>query len=107
MWVNELDDAAPGTLVPFGRQPYYKPEPLPPARDLTFEASFYETLSDATFWLGKLSGISLEVEFPAVLYTSLLRKEAIESAEIEGADINYNALYSFETSQEATSTDGV
>ena len=97
MWVDELDDDAPGKLVPYGRESYYKPEPLPPSRQLHLDDKFYEMLSDATFWLGKLSGISLEVDFAAVLYTSLLRKEAMESAEIEGADVNYNALYSFET----------
>lgn len=97
MWADELEDGSPGKLVPYGRTPYYKPEPLPPSRELELDDEFYERLSDATFWLGKLSGISLEVDFPAVLYTSLLRKEAMESAEIEGADVDYNALYSFET----------
>ena len=71
--------------------------PLPPARDLALDDEFYDLLAEATFWLGKLSGISLEIDFPPILYTSLLRKEAMESAEIEGADIDYNALYSLET----------
>jgi len=93
----ELEDSAPGTLVSYGRQSYYKPDPLPPSQSLDLDASFYETLADATFWLGQLSGISRELNFPPVLYTSLLRKEAMESAEIEGADIDYNALYSLET----------
>lgn len=88
---------APGTLVPYGRESYYKPEPLPPSRELELDERFYETLADATFWLGQLSGISRELDFPPVLYTSLLRKEAMESAEIEGADVDYNALYSLET----------
>lgn len=100
MWVDELEDGAPGSLVPYGRQPYYRPDPLPPSRSLAFDADFYETLSSATFWLGKLCGISLEVDFPAVLYTSLLRKEAMESAEIEGADADYNDLFRFETRQQ-------
>jgi Fic family protein len=94
---SELDSEAPGALVPYGRQSYYKPDPLPPSRELAFDDAFYESLADATFWLGKLSGISLELDVPPVLYTSLLRKEAMESAEIEGADINYDALYSLET----------
>ena len=94
---SEVDSKAPGDLVPYGQQPYYKPDPLPPSRNLALGDEFYETLADATFWLGKLSGISLELDFPPVLYTSLLRKEAMESAEIEGADINYDALYSLET----------
>ncbi|GCF12086.1 filamentation induced by cAMP protein fic [Haloarcula mannanilytica] len=93
----EIEDAAPGKLVSYGRESYYRPDPLPPSRDLTLETEFYDVLAEATFWLGKLSGISLEIDFPPVLYTSLLRKEAMESAEIEGADIDYNALYSLET----------
>ncbi|GAA0681573.1 Fic family protein [Natronoarchaeum mannanilyticum] len=93
----EIEDAAPGELVSYGRESYYRPAPLPPSRDLAVDADFYDLIADATFWLGKLSGISLELDFPPVLYTSLLRKEAMESAEIEGADVDYNALYSLET----------
>ncbi|MFC6616091.1 Fic family protein [Halopenitus salinus] len=101
---EDLPDSAPGKHVPYGANPYYKPEPLPPKTDLTFDAAFYETLSEATFWLGKLGGFSLTVDFAPVLYTSLLRKEAMESSEIEGADIDYNALYSYETRSGASST---
>lgn len=97
MKADELRKDTPGTLVSYGRESYYKPEPLPPSRALELHEQFYETLADATFWLGQLSGISRELDFPPVLYTSLLRKEAMESAEIEGADIDYNALYSLET----------
>lgn len=93
----ELDSNAPGELISYGRRSYYKPDPLPPSRELDLGNDFYETLSEATFWLGKLSGVSLELDFPPVLYTSLLRKEAMESAEIEGADVDYDALYSLET----------
>jgi Fic family protein len=93
----DLDSNAPGDLISYGRSSYYKPDPLPPSRDLDLGNDFYETLSDATFWLGKLSGVSLELDFPPVLYTSLLRKEAMESAAIEGADVDYDALYSLET----------
>ncbi|OAQ52340.1 hypothetical protein HTG_12010 [Natrinema mahii] len=93
----EVQDTAPGELISYGKESYYKPDPLPPSRDLELDADFYDLLADATFWLGKLSGVSLELDFPPVLYTSLLRKEAMESAEIEGADVDYNALYSLET----------
>lgn len=97
MWSAELGENAPGELVPYGQNPYYKPEPLPPSAKIPLDQEFYERLADATFWLGKLSGISLKAEYPALLYTSLLRKEAMESAEIEGADVDYNAMYSYET----------
>ena len=93
----EIEDSAPGRLVSLGRQSYYIPDPLPPSRDLAVDGDFHDLLADATFWLGKLSGVTLELDFPPVLYTSLLRKEAMESAEIEGADVDYNALYSLET----------
>lgn len=95
--MSELPDTAPGEHVPYGRKPYYKPDPLPPEGGISFDESFYETLSEATFWLGKLGGFSLTVEFAPVVYTSLLRKEAMESSEIEGAEIDYDALYSHET----------
>lgn len=97
MNADELPESAPGTLVSYGRRPYYKPDPLPPSRSLDLDDEFYDLLSDATFWLGKLSGLGLTVEFSPVLYTSLLRKEALESMEIEGADVDFNALYSTET----------
>ena len=89
--------AVPGTYIPYGAKPYFKPDPLPPGSGLAFDADFYTTLSEATFWLGKLSGLSQTTDFAPVLYTSLLRKEAMESSEIEGAEIDYNALYSHET----------
>lgn len=94
---RDVTERAPGELVPYGERPYYKPDPLPPDEGLSFDDGFYDTLSEATFWLGKLGGFSLTVDFAPVLYTSLLRKEAMESSEIEGADIDFNALYSHET----------
>jgi Fic family protein len=100
---ENLPESAPGTHVPYGRKPYYKPDPLPPDSELKFDEDFYATLTEATFWLGKLCGFSLTVDFAPVLYTSLLRKEAMESSEIEGADIDYNALYSHETKAGAIS----
>jgi Fic family protein len=92
-----LSEDAPGRLVPYGQRSYYKPEPLPPSRDLRLDEEFYELLSGATFWLGKLNGISEMVDFPPMLYASLVRKEAVESAEIEGADVDVNDLYRYET----------
>lgn len=92
-----LSDDAPGRLVSYGQRPYYKPDPLPPSQELDLNAEFYELLSGATFWLGKLSGIGEMVDFPPMLYASLVRKEAVESAEIEGADVDVNEMYRYET----------
>ncbi|ADB63542.1 conserved hypothetical protein-like protein (plasmid) [Haloterrigena turkmenica DSM 5511] len=94
---SEIQETAPGKRISYGRESYYRPDPLPPSGDLALDSDFYDLLADATFWLGKLSGVSLELNVPSVLYTSLLRKEAMESTEIEGADVDYNALYSLET----------
>lgn len=98
---EDLPPDAPGRLVPYGRQPYYKPDPLPPSRDLTLDEGFYELLADATFHLGKLAGTGSSDVFAPVLYTSLLRKEAMESAAIEGADVDLNALYRSETGSQS------
>lgn len=106
MQKGELAETAPGRLVSYGRESYYRPDPLPPSSDLELDADFYATVADATFWLGKLCGVSLELDFPPILYTSLLRKEAMESAEIEGADVDYNAVYSRETRRLDESTAG-
>lgn len=95
--IDELPESAPGTYIPYGKRPYYKPDPLPPAKELDLSPDFYELLSEATFWLGNLNGLSTTVDFPPILYTSLLRKEAMESAEIEGADVDFNAVFSAET----------
>ena len=99
---QDLPENAPGRLIPYGRRSYYKPDPLPPDGEIPFDDEFYNLLSDAMFWLGKLGGFSLTVDFAPVLYTSLVRKEAMESSEIEGAEIDYNALYSYETRSPAT-----
>jgi len=97
----DVTESAPGRLVPYGRRPYYDPEPLPP-EGIDFDIGFYnDLLAETTLWLGKLSGISLVAEFPPVLYTSLLRKEAMESVEIEGGDVDFNALYRTETHSRA------
>ncbi len=55
MPTEELPERAPGTYVPFGQQPYYLPEELPPSRELGPE--FHETLQDAIYQLGRLEGI--------------------------------------------------
>ncbi|TKX57101.1 hypothetical protein EXE43_18265 [Halorubrum sp. SS5] len=84
----EFSEHAPGERIPYGQRSYYKPEPLPSTRELVTDEELSGTISDASFWLGKLSGLSEMVDYPPLLYTSLVRKEAIESAEIEGADVD-------------------
>lgn len=94
---SSVTDEAPGRLVSYGRDSYYKPDPLPPSRTLELDEQFRELLSETAFWLGKLNGVGLTETYPPVLYTSLLRKEALESTEIEGADADFNDVFSYET----------
>lgn len=100
-----FSDNTPGERVPYGQRSYYKPEPLPPTRELEIDQELSGTISDASFWLGKLSGRSEMVDYPPLLYTSLVRKEAIESAEIEGADVDMDDVYRFETQRRDNESD--
>lgn len=95
----EFSGDAPGKRVPYGQRSYYKPEPLPPTRELAVDEELFDTISDASFWLGKLSGLTEMVEYPPLLYASLVRKEAIQSAEIEGADVDMDDVYRVETQE--------
>ncbi|ELZ96094.1 filamentation induced by cAMP protein Fic [Haloferax mucosum ATCC BAA-1512] len=61
-------------------------------------------LSDATFQLGRIDGISPAVDFSPVLYTSLIRLEAVETAEIEGADVDVDEVYAYHTQSKSTET---
>lgn len=93
----EFSEDAPGGPRDYGDRQFYEPEPLPPTRELEIDEELSTTISDASFWLGKLSGLSRMVEYPPLLYTSLIRKEAVESAEIEGAEVDMEDVYRFET----------
>jgi len=90
---NSLPDKAPGEYVPFGRQPYYLPDPLPPAHDLEFDTDFQQLLQDAIYQLGRLEGIGDETEANPLLYTTMVRREAVESVVLEGADIDIEDVF--------------
>lgn len=107
MGSENLPPDSPGRLVPYGCRRYYEPEPLPPAKQLALNDEFYDLLAEVTFWLGNLAGTSSSGAFAPILYTSLLCKEAMESVEVEGADIDFNALYSTETGPQLASSESV
>ncbi|WP_239640957.1 Fic/DOC family N-terminal domain-containing protein [Natrialba taiwanensis] len=56
-----------------------------------------ERIADASFQLGQIDGISPTIDFSPVLYTSLVRLEAVETAEIEGADVDVDEVYAHHT----------
>jgi Fic family protein len=93
MSAAELPNDAPGKYVPYGQRSYYLPDELPPAETIEFSGDFQETLQDAIYQLGRLEGISEETDASPIVYTSLVRREAVESVLIEGADIELEDLF--------------
>lgn len=93
MSTEELPEDAPGKYVPFGQRSYYLPDELPPTNDIGFSSGFQETLQAALYQLGRLEGISEETDASPIVYTSLVRREAVESVLIEGADIELEDLF--------------
>lgn len=92
--VNEnLPDSTPGQYVPYGRQPYYLPDTVPPTVEGELGPEFQATLQDAIYQLGRLEGISEETNASPMVYTSLVRREAVESVLIEGADIELEDMF--------------
>lgn len=90
---GELPDEAPGTYVPYGDRPYYLPDELPPSGEIHVDSDLRGTLRDAIFQLGRLAGISDETDANPIVYTSLVRREAVESVLIEGAEIRIEDLF--------------
>ncbi|WP_435362326.1 Fic family protein [Haloarchaeobius sp. DFWS5] len=105
MPTRELPDKAPGTYVPSHPNPYYSPEPLPIEPKLEISEQTHSLLADAAYQIGRVDGISSTVDFSAVLYTSLIRIEAVESARIEGADVAYQDVEAYHTQHPAGETD--
>jgi len=93
MHTEDLPESAPGRYVPYGDRPYYLPEMLPPTPEIDLGQEFQTTLQDAIYQLGRLEGISEETDASPIVYTSLVRREAVESVLIEGADIEIEDLF--------------
>jgi len=93
MPTDDLPEQAPGKYVPFGQRSYYLPEELPPSPEIELGPEFQETLQNAIYQLGRLEGISEETDASPLVYTSLVRREAVESVLIEGADLELEDLF--------------
>jgi Fic family protein len=90
---RSLPDGAPGTYVPYGRQPYYLPDPLPPDLDPDVKLELFDELEAAIRHLGRLDGIAEESGASPLLYTMLVRREAVESVVLEGAEIDIEDVF--------------
>jgi len=105
MPTRELPDSAPGTYVPYHPEPYYSPEPLPVEPKIELSDETHDLMADAAYQIGRVDGISSTVDFSAVLYTSLIRIEAVESARIEGADVEFQDVEAYHTRHPSGQTD--
>ncbi|WP_049909159.1 Fic family protein [Halorubrum saccharovorum] len=107
MRIRDLPSEAPGHYRESHPRPYYIPEKLPVSAPIEIDDDLTATISDATFQLGRIDGISPTVDFSPVLYTSLLRIEAVETAEIEGADVDMDEVYAYHTRGKSDGTGSV
>ncbi|WP_458209886.1 Fic family protein [Haladaptatus sp. NG-SE-30] len=104
MPTRELPDGAPGKYVPSHPNPYYSPESLSVEPKLEISDQTRDLVADAAYQIGRVDGISSTDDFSAVLYTSLIRIEAVESARIEGADVEYQDLEAYHTQHSSDET---
>lgn len=88
----------PGSFIPIGSgRESFHPETLPPSCDLDLGEEMQRLIADATYELGRLDEISRTVDVGPVLFTSLVRQEAVESSAIEGAEVTTDELYRYHT----------
>ncbi|MDZ7850238.1 MAG: Fic family protein [Halodesulfurarchaeum sp.] len=90
---TSLPDIAPGEYRNFGEGNYYIPDELPPKKEIEVSPDIREGLENAIFQLGRLGGIGEEAATSPLLYTTMVRREAVESVLIEGADIDIEELF--------------
>ncbi|MFC4451184.1 Fic family protein [Halorussus aquaticus] len=105
MPTRSLPESAPGKYVPYHPEPYYSPETLPIEPKIEISDQTHDLVADAAYQIGRVDGISSTVDFSAVLYTSLIRIEAVESAQIEGADVAYQDVEAYHTQHPSGETD--
>ncbi|GAA0263223.1 Fic family protein [Halobacterium noricense] len=93
MPTRHLPDSAPGEYKFYGKHPNYIPNKLPPDIGIPRTGDFQDTLQDTVYQLGRLEGIGEETDTSPVIYTTMVRREAVESVLIEGADIDIEEMF--------------
>jgi len=98
---DDFDEAAPGEIVPTTTQKgtfsAFRPDPLPP--EISTD-TLISPLADATQSLGRLHGIGPRVGSREILIEPFVRKEALESSQIEGTHATLSDIYAYEAGQE-------
>jgi Fic family protein len=90
---RSLPPDAPGEYKFYGKHPNYEPDPLPPELELPRGGSLQDTIQDAIYQLGRLEGIGDETDASPVVYTTMVRKEAVQSVLIEGGDVDLQEMF--------------
>lgn len=90
---NSLPETAPGEYRSFGDGAYYLPDELPPGTEIEISDDIQDAIENAILQLGRLSGIAEETDTSPLLYTTMVRREAVESVLIEGADISIEDMF--------------
>ena len=101
MDLESFDECFPGEIVPTvmsgGSYDAFKPDPLPPEIDMR---ELTEEVSRAARSLGKLHGIGPRAGSKKILIEPFVRKEALESSQIEGTQATLSDIYAFEAGQQ-------
>lgn len=93
MHTDELPEDAPGEYSSYGQRSAYSPNKLPPNRTIEIDEELSELLRDAVYHLGRLDGLTEESDGSPLLYTTLVRREAVESVLIEGGDLGLEDVF--------------
>jgi len=98
---DNFDETAPGEIVPTttpkGTYSAFRPDPLPPS---VSTEQLITPLAEATQALGRLHGIGPRVGSREILIEPFIRKEALESSQIEGTHATLSDIYAYEAGQE-------
>ena len=99
---DDFDETAPGEIIPTttpkGTYSAFRPDSLSPS--ISTE-ELITPLAEATQALGRLHGIGPRVGSREILIEPFIRKEALESSQIEGTHATLSDIYAFEAGQEA------
>jgi Fic family protein len=93
MGSRTLPDHAPGEYKQYGKHPNYEPDDLPPDIELPRSGDLQDTINDTIYQLGRLEGIGDETDTSPLVYTTMVRKEAVQSVLIEGGDIDLQEMF--------------
>lgn len=101
MRADQFGDSSTGELVEIqennGRSPAFIPDDLPPEFD---QGGLINQLADAAQAIGRFQGIGPRVGANRMLIEAFVRKEAVESSQLEGTTANLEDLYKFEAGEE-------